>query len=125
MKHIRLSFFKILFIGFLEGREGKGGGNIDRLSRTPLARPPLESPAHNADRCPGWELNRQPPGPQAGTQSTFFVSVFFRMRADPLPPWVRASRGEKGLPNSPFCPQWGHTDSTFLEPTYGLGKSSL
>ena len=40
------------------------------IHRLPLARPPTGDLACNPGMCPYWELNQQPFGLQAGTQST-------------------------------------------------------
>ena len=50
------------------GREGERERNISVW--LPLPAPPTGDLARNPGMCPDWELNWQPFGSQAGTQST-------------------------------------------------------
>ena len=64
-------FFKIFIYLFLEreeGREKERERNINVW--LPLTHPLTGDLAHNPGMCPDRELNRQPPGSQASTQST-------------------------------------------------------
>ena len=62
-----LSFFKDFIDLFLK-RWGGRKRNINVW--LPLTRPPTGDLACSPGRCPDWESNQQPPGSQAGTQST-------------------------------------------------------
>ena len=69
-------FLKTLFIYFQ--REGKGRRKRGRetlmykryFDQLPFIPPQPGTRNHNPDKCPDWELNCQPSGSQAGTQST-------------------------------------------------------
>ena len=60
---------KILFIFRQRRREGQREG---RKHQCVVAshKPPTGDLTHNPGMCPDWELNQQPSGSQAGTQST-------------------------------------------------------
>ena len=62
--------FRFYLFYFLEkGREGEREGAKHQCVVASHA-PPTGDLARNPDMCPDWELNRQPLGSQAGTQST-------------------------------------------------------
>ena len=62
-------FLKILYLFLERGREGEREGEKQQCVVASRA-PPTGSLAHNPDKCPDCELNRQPFGLQASTQST-------------------------------------------------------
>ena len=67
--------FFLRFYLFLERGEGKERGREGSMRKRymdwlPLTRPPTGDLACNLGMCPDWELNWQPFGLQAGTQST-------------------------------------------------------
>ena len=64
-------FFKrfYLFIFRERGTEGEREGEKHQCV-VASCMPPTGNPAYNPGMCPDWELNQQPFGSQAGTQST-------------------------------------------------------
>ena len=67
MEYIFLSFY--LFIFRERGREGeREGEKHQRVAASHV--PPSGDLARNPGMCPDWESNWQPPGLQAGAQST-------------------------------------------------------
>ena len=64
-----LFFFKILFIFRARGREGERWGEKHQCVVASLTAPTGHL-AHDPGMCPDWELNLQPFGSQAPTQST-------------------------------------------------------
>ena len=64
-----LSFLKILFI-FREGKGGRKRGRQTSMCGCLSLEPSTGDLAHNPVMCPDWELNQQPFGLKASTQST-------------------------------------------------------
>ena len=61
-------FLKIFIYLFLEGKGGRKREKHQCMVAS--CAPPTGDPAHNLGMCPDWELNQQPFGLQASTQST-------------------------------------------------------
>ena len=66
---LKLNFFKDCFYFQREGRAGEREGEKHQCVVASCA-PLTGDPACNTNMCLDWELNQQPFGSQAGTQST-------------------------------------------------------